>query len=113
MALRDEFGRWLFEQDPRENWPGASPSEAGWEQWVERNQEQWVHTAGEILTHSPITPMYELVNWLVSLDDDDPASQGRKDRQAVTLTQIINKAKLALGAMGGPYPAYEDDGETD
>lgn len=35
--------------------------------------------------------------WLVSLDDDDPNSPGRKDRQTVTLTQIVNRAKEALG----------------
>lgn len=113
MALRDEFGRWLFEQNPRENWPGADPEQAPWDKWVERNQQQWIHTAGEVLTRSPLTPMYELVNWLVTLDDDDPESPGRKDRQTVTLTQIINKAKIALATEGGPYPAYEDDGEVD
>lgn len=40
--------------------------------------------------------LVEFAQWIVSLDDDDPASAGRKDRQTVTLTQIINRAKEAL-----------------
>lgn len=42
-------------------------------------------------------PMRDFISWLVSLDDDDPNSPGRRDRQAITLTQIIEKAKVALG----------------
>lgn len=38
----------------------------------------------------------EFAEWIVSMDDDDPNSPGRKDRQTVTLTQIINRAKEAL-----------------
>lgn len=34
--------------------------------------------------------------WIVSLDDDDPNSPGRKERQTITLTKIINRAKQAL-----------------
>lgn len=39
----------------------------------------------------------EFARWIVSLDDDDPDSPGRKDRQTVNLTKIINRAKEALG----------------
>lgn len=42
-------------------------------------------------------PMREFISWLVSLDNDDPNSPGRKDRQTVNLNQIIQKAKDALG----------------
>lgn len=35
--------------------------------------------------------------WVVSLDDDDPNSPGRLERKTVNLTQIINRAKEALG----------------
>lgn len=44
--------------------------------------------------------LIDLAEWLVSLDDDDPASPGRKDRQTVTLTQIINRARAALDGKG-------------
>ncbi len=39
----------------------------------------------------------DVLRWLVSLDDPDPDSQGFQDRKAVTLNQIIGRAREALG----------------
>jgi hypothetical protein len=40
-------------------------------------------------------PLVEMARWLTSLDDvDGPGAQARR---TVTLTQIINRARLALG----------------
>jgi hypothetical protein len=40
-------------------------------------------------------PLDEMARWLISLDDvDGPGAQARR---TVTLTQIINRARLALG----------------
>lgn len=52
--------------------------------------------ADEIYMASREYRLAEFAEWLISLDDDDPNSPGRKDRQTVTLTKIINKAKEAL-----------------
>jgi Fe-S-cluster formation regulator IscX/YfhJ len=41
--------------------------------------------------------LVDFAEWLISLDDDDPNSAGRKDRQTITLTKIIERAKEALG----------------
>lgn len=41
--------------------------------------------------------LIDFANWIISLDDDDPDSSGRKDRQTVTLNQIVIKAREALG----------------
>lgn len=35
----------------------------------------------------------EFVDWIISLDDDDPNSPGRKDRQTITLNKIIERAR--------------------
>lgn len=50
--------------------------------------------------------------WVVSLDDDDPQSQGRQDRRTVTLQQITERARQALGDMTlcsqcGEFPAVD------
>ena len=37
-----------------------------------------------------------LARWLVSLDDDDPTSPGRLERQTVTLQQITERARTFL-----------------
>lgn len=41
--------------------------------------------------------LYSFARWIVSLDDDDPDSPGRKERQTITLTKIVERAKEALG----------------
>lgn len=38
--LREELGRWLFERDYREQGL-CSPYDAGWDEWVEHNREEW------------------------------------------------------------------------
>jgi hypothetical protein len=38
----------------------------------------------------------DLARWLVSLDDADPNGDGRRDRQTVTLTQIIDRARAVV-----------------
>lgn len=43
-----------------------------------------------------------LCRWLITLDDPEHV-QGREDRRTVTLTQICNKAREALGRVG-EYP---------
>jgi hypothetical protein len=45
---RDRLGRWLFERDYRERGL-ASPEDANWDEWVERNQEEWRQEADAIL----------------------------------------------------------------
>lgn len=95
MAMRDDLGRWLFERDYRERGL-CSPEDAYWDEWVERNQDQWKDEADALLTESPAKSLAEFARWIVSMDDDDPESQGRKDRQTITLTKIIEKARLAL-----------------
>lgn len=40
--------------------------------------------------------MYEFCQWIIALDDDDPDSPGRKERQTITLNKIIEKARGAL-----------------
>lgn len=35
----------------------------------------------------------DFIDWIISLDDDDPNSPGRKDRQTITLNKIIERAK--------------------
>lgn len=37
--------------------------------------------------------LLEFRDWIISLDDDDPESPGRKERQTITLTKIIDKAR--------------------
>lgn len=39
----------------------------------------------------------EFLQWLASLDDDDPNSPGRIDRQTVRLQDITDRARAALG----------------
>jgi len=46
---------------------------------------------------SYVEGLQKFAEWIVSLDDDDPNSPGRRDRQVVTLTKIINRAREALG----------------
>lgn len=41
-------------------------------------------------------PLEDFAEWVVSLDDIDPDSPGHKDRQTVTLTDIITRARQAL-----------------
>jgi hypothetical protein len=52
------------------------------------------------LYHNVIGPIVDerdrlraFAEWIISLDDDDPNSPGRKERQTITLTKIIEKAK--------------------
>lgn len=45
---------------------------------------------------APQEPLRELAEWLVTLDDPDPASQGFQDRRTTTMTQIIERARKAL-----------------
>lgn len=47
----------------------------------------------------PQESVRDLVEWLATLDDPDPASQGFQDRRTVTLTQIVERAKKALGGQ--------------
>lgn len=95
MSMRDDLGRWLFQRDYREQGL-ASPEDAPWELYVERNQNEWKDEADAVLTESPAKSLTEFAQWIVSLDEDDPESPGRKDRQVVTLTKIIERARLAL-----------------
>jgi hypothetical protein len=46
--VREVLGRWLFERDYRERGL-ASPCDAGWDEFVDRNQEQWREEADELL----------------------------------------------------------------
>jgi hypothetical protein len=39
----------------------------------------------------------QFAEWVVSLDDDDPESPGRQERRTVTLTQIVGRARAAIG----------------
>jgi hypothetical protein len=32
-------------------------------------------------------------DWILSLDDDDPESPGRKERKTITLNKIVQKAR--------------------
>lgn len=41
--------------------------------------------------------VHDFMAWIISLDDPDPESQGFADRRSVTMTQIIRRAKEAMG----------------
>lgn len=42
-------------------------------------------------------PVHDFVTWLISLDDVE--GQGAEDRRTVTMSQIIRKAKKAMGVQ--------------
>ena len=46
----DGLARWLFDRDYRER-SLASPSDAAWDGWVERNQDQWRAEARAVVEH--------------------------------------------------------------
>lgn len=41
--------------------------------------------------------LFEFALWIIELDNDDPNSPGRKERQTITLNKIIKRAEEALG----------------
>lgn len=47
---RDLTAQWLFERDYRER-SLASPDDAPWGEWVERNQEEWRVEADDLAYH--------------------------------------------------------------
>lgn len=47
-----------------------------------------------------LADLRSFASWLVSLDDDNPDSPGRQERRTVTLSQIIDRARVALAGSG-------------
>jgi hypothetical protein len=89
----ERLARLLYEADPDND------------NWIEQNvewrynfaeQDRYRTLAQTALSESPAAKLVEFAEWLVTLDDDDPGSTGRRARQTVTLTLIIDKAREAL-----------------
>lgn len=47
-STRERLARWLFERDYRERGL-ASPEDAPWDEWVERNRDEWRAEADAVL----------------------------------------------------------------
>lgn len=45
--------------------------------------------------------IHDFMEWIISLDSPDPESQGFQDRRTTTMTDIIRKAREAMGTDEG------------
>lgn len=43
--------------------------------------------------------VHDFVAWVLTLDDPDPESQGFQDRRTATMTEIIRRAREAMGVQ--------------
>lgn len=64
-----------------------------------------------------VADLRAFASWLVSLDDDNPDSPGRQERRTVTLSQIIDRARVALAGPGEhpgdrPAPVVPDSADV-
>lgn len=94
-GLRQALVQWLAEHEDDEH--NALPHVAAHplvKEAFDRKLEGW---ADELLA-GPLAPLVDFAAWIVSWDDDYPSSPGRVDRQTVTLTRIVERARRALDA---------------
>jgi hypothetical protein len=75
----------------------------GWDDLPAIDQHYWLEAVlPAVAAAAPVIAAqtrYEadgLARWLVALDDDDPTSPGRLERQTVTLQQITERARTFL-----------------